>query len=825
MANDPLTAERAEEAAEAARQSYNADKITVLKDREAVRTRPGMYIGDTDDGTGLHHLVYEVLDNAIDEALAGFCDEIRVTVHLDNSITVEDNGRGIPVDIHKEEGRSAAEVIMTVLHAGGKFDRASYKVSGGLHGVGVSVVCFLSEWLKLQVYRGGKVYFQEYARGVPVEPLKEVGVSQRHGTAVTFRADSEIFNKVEYDFDVLVQRLRELSFLNNGVKISLLDERTGKSRDFAYAGGIKSYVSHLSTGKETVHPEPIHVAGEEAGVKVEMALQYNDSFHEQVFCYTNNIFNRDGGTHLSGFRAALTRTMNAYADRTNLLKDFKEKLSGEDVREGLVAVISILHPDPKFSSQTKDKLVSSEVAGIVASVLSSTLAPYFEENPGPAKAIVQRAVLSARAREAARKAREMVVRKGVLDIGSLPGKLADCQERDPSLCELYIVEGESAGGSAKQGRNRKFQAILPLRGKILNVEKARFDKMLGHAEIATLITALGSGIGDELFNIEKIRYHKVIIMTDADVDGSHIRTLLLTFFFRHMKEVIAKGYLYIAQPPLYKVVRQRREEYLKDEPALQQYIEMEGTRALSLLPTGGPPVTGEALIELLRQARRYGAEIAQIGRMKKRFDVRVIDALIRADVGGSVIKDEQLLHERLEAAARYLETRHGMETPEWQVVFDDESGGFRVDVETREGGARRQTSLDIHLATSGEMKALRKTARAFAAIGGPPFKLVVAADKGPQEVAQLGDLTDLVASVDEVGRKGVAVQRYKGLGEMNPEQLWETTMNPEKRTLLQVKVSDAVEADRLFSVLMGDLVEPRRDFIEKNALAVRNLDI
>jgi DNA gyrase subunit B len=839
MANDTVSAARAhDDMAEAAAQSYNADKITVLKDREAVRTRPGMYIGDTEDGTGLHHLVYEVLDNAIDEALGGYCDEIKTTIHIDNSVTVEDNGRGIPVDLHKEEGRSAAEVIMTVLHAGGKFDRSSYKVSGGLHGVGVSVVNFLSEWLKLEIYRGGKVYFQEYARGVPVEPLREIGVSKRNGTSVTFRADPEVFRKVEYEFDTLVQRLRELSFLNNGVKISLLDERTGKTRDFAYAGGIKSYVEHLSTGKETVHPQPIHVAGEQDGVKVEMALQYNDSFHEQVFAYTNNIHNRDGGTHLSGFRNGLTRTMNGYADRAGLLKDLKQNLSGEDVREGLVAIISVLAPDPKFSSQTKDKLVSSEVSGIVANVLSTKLGAYFEENPSVAKAIVQRAVLSARAREAARKAREMVVRKGVLDIGSLPGKLADCQERDPSKSELYIVEGESAGGSAKQGRNRRYQAILPLRGKILNVEKARFDKMLGHAEIATLITALGSGIGEELFNIEKIRYHKVIIMTDADVDGSHIRTLLLTFFFRHMRELIERGYLFIAQPPLYKVVRGRREEYLKDEAALQRFIEGEGTRALSLhpavagavagaLPAAAPAaavldgVRGDALRDLLSQARRYLSEIEQIGRLRKRLDLRVFDALLRADVGGRVLMDEQLLHERLEAAGAYLKARYGMDTPEWEVAFDDERSAFRVAAETRDGGARRQTVLDLGLATSGELKALRQMGRAFTAVGAPPFSVKVDGD----EVGELGDVTDLVAKVEQLGRKGVTFQRYKGLGEMNPEQLWSTTMDPDKRTLLQVKVSDAVEADGLFSVLMGDQVEPRRDFIEKNALAVRNLDI
>ncbi|MBL9008188.1 MAG: DNA topoisomerase (ATP-hydrolyzing) subunit B [Myxococcales bacterium] len=828
--------------------SYTGENIQVLKGLEAVRKRPGMYIGDTDDGTGLHHMVYEVVDNSVDEALAGHCKNIEVKIHYDNSVTVVDDGRGMPTDMHPTEHRPTPEVIMTVLHAGGKFDKKSYKVSGGLHGVGVSAVNALSEWLKLEIRRSGKVYHQEYRRGAPVTPLTEMGVSSRTGTTVSFKADADIFSRVEYSYDTLSQRLREIAYLNPGLHIVVVDERNDKRLDLLSSGGITQFVSDLNTGKECVHEPPISVTGSapatelgipDAEISADVAIQWNDSYSENVFCFTNNIRNKDGGSHLTGFRQALTRTINAYATANNLLKDMKQGLSGQDLQEGLCAVVSIKHPDPKFSNQTKDRLVSSEVTGMVNSVIGDRLTEWLEEHPREARAIINKSVLAARAREAARKAREMVQRKGALDSLSLPGKLADCQERDPALCELFIVEGDSAGGSAKQGRDRRTQAILPLRGKILNVEKARLDKMLSSQEIVTLITALGCGIGDSK-DPGKLRYHRVIIMTDADVDGSHIRTLLLTFFYRQFRELIdgtgsnGKHHVFIAQPPLYKVKKGSREEYLKNEQALEDFLLRATSEELVLEIAEGDKrqtITGPALRELARQVGRYSKALRAID---KKGDARIIDALLRcggADLSGGLsatgtsgsgLRDAEALKALLGRTEVLLHSdRFGLEGDlSAQVVPDEEHGAFQIVFPARLGGARRETIVDFSLCNSPEFTELAKLSPRFAQHGHGPFVLIEGATRH-----QVQDLVDLAALLDSIGRKGLQIQRYKGLGEMTAEQLWETTMDPARRTLLEVHADDMQQAENIFSMLMGEAVEPRRVFIEQHALNVRNLDV
>ena len=801
-------------------EAYTEDSIQVLKGLDAVRKRPGMYIGDPDDGSGLHHMVYEVVDNSIDEALAGFCKNIDVTVHYDASVTVQDDGRGIPTGIHPEEKRPTPEVILTTLHSGGKFNRQAYKVSGGLHGVGVSVVNALSEWLKIEIRREGRVYYQEYRHGDPASEFQETGSTTRTGTTVSFKPDPQVFSKTDLSFDVLSQRLRQLSFLNQGVHITIKDERSDKHHEFDYRGGISSFVEYLNTNKTPVHDRPILVTGTKDGVKIELALQWNDSFTDQIFCFTNNIPNRDGGTHLTGFRAALTRTVNSYGQQAGLLKDVKEGLQGEDLREGLTAVLSVKHPDPKFSGQTKDKLVSSEVKGITEQVVNDGLGRYLEEHPRESRAILEKAIMAARARDAARKAREMVQRKGALDISCLPGKLADCQERDPAQSELFIVEGDSAGGSAKQGRDRRTQAVLPLRGKILNVEKVRFDRMLASEQIATLITALGCGIGPDHFDIAKLRYHRIALMTDADVDGSHIRTLLLTFFFRQMPQVVERGHLAIAQPPLYRVARGKRHWYLKNDQALEDFLIDQASEGLRLGADGKPAVEGEALQTLVRKAQRYRHVLRLIDR---RCDQSIVDAVVKAsDLKTPSLKDEAHLDQELDRIQQHL-TRHSPDTASVRLDYqrDEEHNCGRIVWETRSGpGQTRHNVIDFALLESPEFAELRGIQAEFAAFGQPPYTLT--RDGEPQTVERLQDLVDVV---EAAGKKGLTVTRYKGLGEMNPEQLWETTMNPETRTFLQVRVDDLVEADHTFTILMGEEVEPRRKFIEDNALNVRNLDV
>jgi DNA gyrase subunit B len=800
---------------------YNEESIQVLKGLEAVRKRPGMYIGDTDDGTGLHHMVYEVVDNAVDEALAGFCDRVDVTIHFDGSVSVEDNGRGIPVGEHPTEKRPTAEVVMTMLHAGGKFNHSNYKVSGGLHGVGVSVVNALSEWLKLEIKRDGKTFYQEYRRGDPVTTIAAIGVSEKTGTKVTFKPDPEIFKGTEYSFETLTQRLRELSYLNRGLTITIRDERADKGHDFQFEGGITQFVADLNASKTPIHDKPISVLGEVDGTHVDIALQWNDAYQEAVYCFTNNIKNKDGGTHLTGFRAALTRTVNAYAQAAGLLKDLKAGLGGDDISEGLTAIVSVKHPDPKFSNQPKDKLVSSEVKGIVERIVNEKLARFLEEHPREAKQIIEKAVLAARARDAARKAREMVQRKGALDSSSLPGKLADCQERDPALAELYIVEGDSAGGSAKQGRNRKDQAILPLRGKILNVEKARLEKMLSSQEIVTLITALGCGVEKEK-EIDKVRYHRIIIMTDADVDGSHIRTLLLTFFYRHFPEIIERGYLYIAQPPLYRVKKGKKELYLKNEQALEEYLLESAAENLKLRPAEGStaePLAGEALRQMTRVAGKYKRLLAVVDR---RCDARVIDAIVKASrLSKHDLRDRDAVIKALARLQQYFDAyAPELSDAQFNVAPDTEHGGFKIVAPARAAGVRKPTVVDFEFMDSPEFSDLTTLYKELAVLGSPPYAL-----QNGAEVIEFKRLEELADRVNELGKKGLAIQRYKGLGEMNPEQLWETTMDPQRRTLLQVRVADGYDADDLFSRLMGDLVEPRRAFIEKNALNVRNLDV
>ena len=798
---------------------YNADNIKVLEGLEAVRKRPGMYIGDTSE-RGLHHLVYEVVDNSIDEALAGHCDNIEVTIHIDNSVTVIDNGRGIPVDIHPTEKVSAAEVVLTKLHAGGKFDKASYKVSGGLHGVGVSVVNALSETLEVEIKRDGKVYQQSYKRGDPQGALQEVGKSKERGTRVTFKPDSQIFETTDFSFDVLSQRLRELAFLNRGVKITIEDERTQKKHEFFYKGGLLSFVEHLNRSKTAIHAKVVYFEGEKDGVGVEIAMQWNDGYIENVFSFANNINTIEGGTHLIGFRSALTRTINNYALSSGLLKKDDENLQGDDVREGLTAVISVKVPEPQFEGQTKTKLGNSEVKGIVEALVNERFGNYLSEQPTEARKIVAKGVEAARVREATRKAKDLARRKGALDSGSLPGKLADCQERDPALSELYLVEGDSAGGSAKQGRDRRNQAILPLKGKILNVEKARFDKMLSSQEIRLMITALGTGVKED-YDSGKLRYHSIIIMTDADVDGSHIRTLLLTFFYRQMPDLVEKGYLYIAQPPLYKVKRGKQERYLKDEQMLEDYLIELGTEDIRLrASTNGNGLAGLPLQSYIKKIVRWDRLMTLLAR--KRKNRTVIDGLLlEGGFSEDTLKDEQALKQLESRLASYVSLVAPEQAPlSCALEQDVEHNCFRLIVTTRANGSGFQTVIDRELLTSPEFKEIKKLFNDLIGLGMPPY----AVENGEQK-AQLTSLTEVLNYFMEGGKKGLAIQRYKGLGEMNPSQLWETTMNPETRVLLQVRIEDAVEADEIFSTLMGDEVEPRRKFIEDNALTVKNLDI
>jgi len=802
---------------------YTADSIKLLKGLDAVRKRPGMYIGDTDDGSGLHHMVFEVVDNSVDEALAGHCNRIEVTVHADNSVTVVDNGRGIPVDIHKETGRPAAEVVMTELHAGGKFDENSYKVSGGLHGVGVSVVNALSELLKLEVYRDGKVYRQDYRFGKPATEFVEVGRTTRTGTKVTFVPDTTTFTNIAFSFDVLSQRLRELAFLNPGLTIKLEEEQSGKLTEFRYEGGIAAFADFLGKSKAPLHSPPIFFGSEKDNAQVEVALQWNSSFQEQIYCFTNNIRNKDGGTHLSGMKAALTRTLNAYGTQMNLVKNLEGGLSGDDVREGLVCILSVKMHDPKFSSQTKDKLVSSEIKGVVEAVINEKLTMFFDENPNESKIIVGKCVEAARARDAARRAREMIRRKGALDTASLPGKLADCQERDPTAAELFIVEGDSAGGSAKQGRDRRFQAILPLRGKILNVEKARFDKILKNEEIATMITALGTGIGPESFDVAKLRYHKIVIMTDADVDGHHIRTLLLTFFYRQMPEILERGHLYIAQPPLYKLKKGKKERYLKDEQQLQDFLLETGAEGLRLEAGNGKSViSGEQLVAVLKDVIRYRSWIVPFDR---KTDVRIVDALLSStDLGVEHLADEAFVTDALKRMELYLQRNFPQIFPfAFELERDEEHACLRISTRTISAGRGKTTTIDHAFLESNMYLRLKRLADQLKSMGGPPYVLLDG--ESSEGLAELPTLESTLDRVMEMARKGISLQRYKGLGEMNPPQLWETTMDPEQRTVVQVRIEDAVKADQLFTVLMGDDVEPRREFIMENALNVSNLDV
>ena len=801
---------------------YTASKIKVLEGLDAVRKRPGMYIGDT-GVRGLHHLVQEVVDNSVDEALAGHCTTINVTIHVDNSVTVEDDGRGIPVDEIPELGMSAAEVVLTKLHAGGKFEGKAYKVSGGLHGVGVSCVNALSEWLKVRIRRGGKSYSLVFNRGVTVQPLAEEGETNSRGTGVTFKPDPEIFETTEYNFETISSRLREIAFLNNKLRITIHDERSDKSNEFYYEDGIKSFVEYLNKSKTKIHDEVIYFNVEKNDIQVEVALQWNDGYKETFFCFANNINTHEGGTHFQGFKSALTRAVNKFSQHYNLAKDLKDQLEGEDCREGLSGVISVKLPNPQFEGQTKTKLGNSEVRGLTDGITFERLSSLFEQNPALAKRIIMKGLEGAKARLAAKKARELTRRKSALEFSGLPGKMADCQEKDPAVCELYIVEGDSAGGSAKQGRDRKNQAILPLKGKILNVEKARLDRMLDHEEIRALITALGTGVGqsEQDFTISKLRYHKIIIMTDADVDGAHIRTLLLTFFFRKMPEIIARGHLYIAQPPLYKVKKGKTEFYVKDDKTLQSYLIEESLDNSVLVTKTGTQISKQDSKRVIMQMQKWGNVFRVLGR---KGDPRVLRHLILEDlVQEDTLKSESALKGVAESVTEFLSLHHpnGANPLTFEIVADQEHVGFfKLIMNTSHEGARFRTEMTKDLMDNPDMAEILRLSTFVKELSGRPFTM-----KSADKTAIFDDPEKLVATVMDAGKEKLSIQRYKGLGEMNPEQLWETTMDPSKRTFLQVTVDDATAADEIFSILMGDSVEPRREFIEKNALRVRNLDV
>jgi len=788
-------------------QAYGAEEIKVLKGLEGVRMRPAMYIGNT-SFEGLHHLVYEVVDNSVDEALAGYCSAIEITIHTEGSITVIDNGRGIPTGKHPgdPEGRSAAEIALTELHAGGKFESKAYKISGGLHGVGVSVVNALSEWLDLEVKQNGQVWEQHYKKGFPTGPLAQVGKTRNKGTKITFKPDSEVFDTSDFHFDTLVNRFRELAFLNKGLTITISDERTNNKETFFYEGGVVSFVEHLNKSKTTLHPKPIYITKEKDGIMVEVALQYNDSYTETLYSFANNINTREGGSHLAGFKSALTRTANSYAVSSGLLKGEKESITGDDIREGLTAVISVKLPSPQFEGQTKTKLGNSEVKGIVESVVNDVLGSYFEQNPAVVKRVIEKAIQAARAREAARKARELTRRKGALEDTGLPGKLADCAEKDPQLSELFIVEGDSAGGSAKQGRQRHNQAILPLKGKILNVEKARFDKMLGSDEIRILITALGTGIGVEDFDINKTRYHKIIIMTDADVDGAHIRTLLLTFFFRQMPQVIENGYLYIAQPPLFRVKKGKSERYIQNESLLENMLFELAVDEIEI--HNGKQLSGKAIIPYIKNLSKFEKLLEWFAKRKK--DTKAIKALLHYDLNKDLLKNAKEISELIKKLKK--------EFPDLteEIKLDEEHQSHRIELKR----AGLTLTIDEEFLASPDFRGLRNIFSELKGLGHPPYKVIH--NRETHEFDSSRGLFDFILSI---AKKGISIQRYKGLGEMNPHQLWETTMDPEKRTLLQVSVEDSIKAEEIFSTLMGDQVEPRKDFIEKHALEVRNLDI